>query len=310
MAVKSSGSLSMKTDIVGEFGGTSPHGLKEYYRNGSLVPDASENSNIPTSGEIGYKDFYGATSIVSITGHVAQITVSDYISSGGTLSIPSSYYVYSNNTGVAALTIDIPCTILNSGKIIGKGGNGGAIGSAGSNGGNAIKINSGVTGVTITNNSGAYIAGGGGGGGGRTQTGTNSAGGGGGAGGGSGSAGLGGTRAFDAGASKFAGGYGGGFINNRGTYAGQAGGYRLPGVGGTGTDAESSVGASSLPNGGSAANAGQASFGSNTSGGGGGWGASGGAGNSHSGGSGGKAIEDSGNSYSLTNNGTIYGATT
>ena len=50
MAVKSSGSLSMKTDIVGEFEGTAPHGLKEYYRGGSLVPETSDNSGIPTTG--------------------------------------------------------------------------------------------------------------------------------------------------------------------------------------------------------------------------------------------------------------------
>ena len=45
-------------------------------------------------------------------------------------------------------------------------------------------------------------------------------------------------------------------------------------------------------------------------GGGGGWGASGGSSYNRTGGAGGKAIEDNGNSYTLTNNGTIYGATT
>ena len=38
-------------------------------------------------------------------------------------------------------------------------------------------------------------------------------------------------------------------------------------------------------------------------------GVSGGDGNQHSGGSGGKAVEDSGNTYTLTNNGTVYGTT-
>ena len=48
----------------------------------------------------------------------------------------------------------------------------------------------------------------------------------------------------------------------------------------------------------------------NGGGGGGGWGASGGNGYGASGGSGGKAIEDNGYSYSITNNGTVYGALT
>ena len=139
--------------------------------------------------------------------HRQQITASSYISSGGTLRIPSSMWVWSDSTSIAALTIDIPCTIINDGKIIGKGGQGGSglrikelphpttsaynsgystvgLGS-GSDGGPAIKINSGVSGVTITNSSGAYIAGGGGGGGSSGVEPQNSySGGGGGAGGG------------------------------------------------------------------------------------------------------------------------------
>ena len=34
MALQSSGKITLK-DIVAEFGGTAPHGLKEYYRGGS-----------------------------------------------------------------------------------------------------------------------------------------------------------------------------------------------------------------------------------------------------------------------------------
>ena len=54
-----------------------------------------------------------------------EITVSSFISSGGTLRIPSNIWVWSDSTSTAALTIDIPCTIINEGKIIGKGGVGG-----------------------------------------------------------------------------------------------------------------------------------------------------------------------------------------
>lgn len=114
-----------------------------------------------------------------------QISASSFISSGGTLNIPSSMWVWSDDRTVAALTIDIPCTIINNGKIIGKGGQGGSglrvknlphpttsayssgystVGQgSGSDGGPAINVTS--SGVTIINKSGAYIAGGGGGGG-------------------------------------------------------------------------------------------------------------------------------------------------
>lgn len=68
MAVKSSGQLSITTDIVGEFGGSAPHALSEYKRGGSLVPDISANSDIPTTNsDIQFSDFYGAINTVSMT---------------------------------------------------------------------------------------------------------------------------------------------------------------------------------------------------------------------------------------------------
>ena len=58
MTLPSSGALSLN-QIAGEFGGSTPHSLSEYYRNGGLVP--SNNTNIPTSGSISFSNFYGAT---------------------------------------------------------------------------------------------------------------------------------------------------------------------------------------------------------------------------------------------------------
>lgn len=58
MALPSSGTLTM-ADIAGEFGGSVPHSLSEYYRGGSLVPDTSLTASIPTSGLIKLSDFYG-----------------------------------------------------------------------------------------------------------------------------------------------------------------------------------------------------------------------------------------------------------
>jgi hypothetical protein len=62
MALPASGQLSL-SQIVGEFGGSVPHSLSEYYRNGGLVP--SGNTNVPTSGRIDFSDFYGAQAIVN-----------------------------------------------------------------------------------------------------------------------------------------------------------------------------------------------------------------------------------------------------
>lgn len=324
MALQSSGSISA-SQIRTEFQGSGTWRINAHYRAGARVPDSASNANIPTSGEISFSDFYGAANQISLDSvatpvvingfnSLKEIIVSDYISSGGTLEISSGWWVWSDNTNVAAMTIDIPCTIINNGNIIGRGGDGGgAVQSI--NGGPAIKINSGVTNVTITNNSGSYIAGGGGGGGGA---------GGGGAGGGNGSragrfdgltpsytpnggslgqSGGSGNLGPSAGGVPSGGGAGGGGGNDAdprpswgGYHGGGGGGRILPGVGGAG--GANSVG-SAGGNGGSAGNPGGNGWG----GGGGGWGAAGG----NNGGVGGAAIE--GSATSLTNNGIIYGTT-
>ncbi len=50
------GTLSMST-IAGEYGGSTPHSLSEYYRGGGLVPTHSNTAGIPTSGLIDFEDF-------------------------------------------------------------------------------------------------------------------------------------------------------------------------------------------------------------------------------------------------------------
>lgn len=59
MTLQSSGAISIN-DLVGEYGGSAPHSLNEYYRGGSLVANHSNNGNVPTSGTIQLDDFYGA----------------------------------------------------------------------------------------------------------------------------------------------------------------------------------------------------------------------------------------------------------
>jgi len=60
VTIVSSGSISINS-LVGEYGGSTPHSLSEYYRGGSLVANHSNNANVPTSGTIQLDDFYGAS---------------------------------------------------------------------------------------------------------------------------------------------------------------------------------------------------------------------------------------------------------
>ena len=64
MALQSSGTITIQ-DIVDEFGGTAPHSLSEYYRNGTYV--GSTNTGVPTSGTIALSDFYGASAATVVT---------------------------------------------------------------------------------------------------------------------------------------------------------------------------------------------------------------------------------------------------
>jgi len=397
MALPSSGPLSLNQIHI-EAGGSSGTlcSLNDADIRGIInKADQATNSILEYRGQSAEEQL---TSGGTINGQAQrqEITASSYISSGGTLRIPSNMWVWSDDTTVAALTIDIPCTIINDGKIIGKGGQGGSglrvknlphpttsaynsgynttdLGT-GSDGGPAIKINSGVSGVTITNSSGAYIAGGGGGGGSSGVEPQNSySGGGGGAGGGEGGfanftdrQGRGWPNSttngpqyssFTSSGSNIYGTNNGkppnmgfsGAINEKGwrltSSLHSGGGYYVyakslraeaggAGIRSGGEDQTSSggdgggrilAGVRYTPSGygsyGGAANEagenGGAGGNSGESGGGGGWGAAGGRGYRGAftsvqcqGGAAGKAIEDSGNSYTLSNSGTIYGATT
>lgn len=86
MALQSSGTITIQ-DIVDEFGGTAPHSLSEYYRNGTYV--GSTNTGVPTSGTIALSDFYGASAatVVTVTEGTLQSTSTGsynygYIASG------------------------------------------------------------------------------------------------------------------------------------------------------------------------------------------------------------------------------------
>jgi len=328
MAVTSSGQVSIY-DIMTELGVSGQTSLNDADVRALIGKTAGAQNAL--------NEYYGASNETILTGNHQEITISSYISSGGTLRFQGDW-IWSDDISTAALIIDIPCTFINEGNVIGRGGNGGSPGSStgGQDGGPAINVTS--TGVTIVNSSGSYIAGGGGGGRGATSNASGGGGGGGGAGGGHGANGTytygyyigtaGGaigqasktTRQNTGYGSPSDTGAGAGGASGGGNYSrnlaqgGQGGGRILPGVGG--------VSHAYCPNrycyfgnvsGGSAGNGG--GNGSYSQGSvlhasaGGGWGAAGGSvggigGNS---GAGGAAI--SGTSRTLTNNGTIYGTT-
>lgn len=296
MALQSSGLITLQ-DIEDEFGGTGAISLSEYY---------SAASGVPASGTISLSDFYGKSNVIVLTsaGTVngqaqrQQITTSSFISSGGSLQIPSNLWVWSDSTGTAALIIDTPnATIINYGRIIGKGGAGGYGHQNGFAGGPAISVT--ASGVTIQNQSGAFIAGGGGGGAGRDLGSGTRTGGGGGAGGGKGGGSSGGAGGALGAAGSNGTGSGGGGVGgaggNQGGSSGSASGDDRFGTGGGGGRVLTGAGQ------GNAAAAYSAA--------GGGWGAAGAANaaNSRSGGAGGAAI--SGTGRTLSNSGTIYGST-
>jgi len=65
MTLPSSGPLSL-SDIQGEFGGSNPIGLDEYYAGGSYVPPGTSGTYgaVPSSGAISIQNFYGTSAIL------------------------------------------------------------------------------------------------------------------------------------------------------------------------------------------------------------------------------------------------------
>ena len=70
------------SDLKTEFGGTDPASMNQYYRGGSLVPNTTTNSNIPTSGTIGLTNFYNASGTVH--GYIGLISGGSFYNPGQT----------------------------------------------------------------------------------------------------------------------------------------------------------------------------------------------------------------------------------
>ena len=160
-ALVSSGTIKI-TDITGEFGGSTPHSLSEYYRSGGLIGD--NNTNVPTSGAISLSNFYSAVNSTTRTlANSTDVNLSTTFGADWTSTIPKVLSIPSGVTigGVSSTALTIPSgmggtlVINNAGSIIGRGG------AAGANGGDAIIAQS--SGVTINNTGNIYAGGGGGG---------------------------------------------------------------------------------------------------------------------------------------------------
>ena len=67
MTLPSSGPLSL-SDIQGEFGGSNPIGMNEYYAGGGLVPSGTTGTYgaVPSSGALSIQNFYGTSNFVPV----------------------------------------------------------------------------------------------------------------------------------------------------------------------------------------------------------------------------------------------------
>lgn len=319
MALQTSGAISLN-DLHVEAGGTS--GTTCSMNDSDIRGLISKGAGVGMS----MNEWYGAANVFALTiaSNVSNGTLSTLASNAGwngtaplDVTINSGVWLYSTSTSGQGLHVNVQNAIIrNYGMIIGMGGRGGDRGANGSNGGRALYIDQ--TGCVIYNYSGAYIAGGGGGGyggwwggggggAGGAQGGNNESNVAGGAGGGLNAYGANGPNSSVTGGNCRGGG-GGGAGGGGGSYdasgpgvyggGGGGGGRILPGSGGYG--GPSSPYGYYGGAGGSAGNAGSAGYGGGH--GGGGWGASGGIA------AGGAAISST-QGYTLSNSGTIYGAT-
>lgn len=192
MAIPGPGTAISINTIVGEFGGTVPHSLSEYYRGGGLVPNTPGNAAIPTSGTIPMGSFYGSANRTPVTLTIAANTYNydvyanrgpSYVAGASDITVTVNPGVTVGSTAIPTYAMLVPSafnpadtvTIVNNGVIQamgGTGGNGGSgtgPGSAGSTGGSTIYVNR----PTIITNNGVVAAGGGGGGGGGGRSVTN-----------------------------------------------------------------------------------------------------------------------------------------
>tara|TARA_B100000123_G_C25559204_1_gene353184 strand:+ start:53 stop:646 length:594 start_codon:yes stop_codon:yes gene_type:complete len=77
MTLPASGNAISINSLVGEYGGSAPHSMSEYYRGGGLVANHSNNANVPTSGTIALSNFHGQSN-TSPTDNQVSFTSGSY----------------------------------------------------------------------------------------------------------------------------------------------------------------------------------------------------------------------------------------
>ncbi len=201
MVVKGSGALSFDTDIVGEFKGSRPHSLSEYYSGGANVPAGTKNAaggTIPAGGAIKFSDFYGAAAQIILqpgslvipagAGNISAKLNISATQTGGTNSPQGSVCPAPNGAragdGAPGMEITIPAgttlTLYLPHDVIGGGGQGGTAGGCayqpggrGGNGGPGILVHGAPGSLIIDPSSPGHAIGGGGGASGGTYLGGN-----------------------------------------------------------------------------------------------------------------------------------------
>lgn len=181
MTLPASGQISL-SDINNEFAlGANLNA----YRGATWFTDSGSSGIFPTN-QISFSDFYGTrkTSPMvykNLSTSLQEVNLRTWAVNNGwnqttpiTVTIDPGVYVWSDNTSIAAMTIDGSwpggLTVVNNGYIMGRGGDGGSItGISGTDSCNYTPAGSGGPAIstsvnfTLVNNS--YIGGGGGGGG-------------------------------------------------------------------------------------------------------------------------------------------------
>ena len=167
--------------IRDEFTGNDPIIFTQYYRGGPLVPDTPVNAAIPTAGEIGVGDFYGAegATVLIIGSNQNNVDLSSLFGSEWTANTSKIALIQPGvtvgSTGSGTPSLSVPSNLVgqlqikNNGNIFAAGGPGGTAnpqgqsGNPGTPGGTALSISAPVT---IDNQGSIYGGGGGGGAGG------------------------------------------------------------------------------------------------------------------------------------------------
>ena len=170
MALQSSGAISL-ANIAAEFGGSTPHSLSEYY---------GAASGVPGSGTISFSNFYGTSSVVTVTrsSNGTNIDLASEFGSNWAANVAKAYNINSGVTlggsGNAALSVSSgmggTLTINNAGEIqgypgaAGGGGYAGALGGSAQSGGNGGNGSDGGSAVVVysgnptINNTGAILS--------------------------------------------------------------------------------------------------------------------------------------------------------